>query len=53
VKGVSGAFFDLAVSQFPLTIYESTKAVGADESIRHMGKEVRGQLLSEQRLSFP
>jgi hypothetical protein len=36
VKEVSGAFFDVAASQFSLTVYESTKAVGADESIRHM-----------------
>jgi len=53
LKGVSGAIFEWAPSQFSLTVYESTKAVGADESIRHMRKEFRGQLLSGQRVSFP
>jgi len=33
LKGVSGAIFDSAASQFSLTVYEST---GADESIRHV-----------------
>jgi hypothetical protein len=36
VKGVSGAIFDSATNQFSFTIYESTGAVGADDSIRHM-----------------
>jgi hypothetical protein len=36
VKGVSGAIFDWAASQFSLTVYESTGALGADESIRHL-----------------
>jgi hypothetical protein len=53
VQGVSGATFDWAPSQFSLTVFESTKAVGADESIRHMRKDFQGQLLSGQRLSFP
>jgi hypothetical protein len=53
VKGVSVAIFEWAPSQFSLTIYESTKAVGADEFIRHMRKEFQGQLLSGQRLRFP
>jgi len=48
-----GAIFEWAPSQFSLSVYESTKAVGADESIRHMRKKFRGQLLSGQRLSFP
>jgi hypothetical protein len=33
MKGVSGAIFDSAASQFSLTVYEST---GADESTRHV-----------------
>jgi len=53
VKGVSGAIFEWAPNQFSLTVYESTKAVGADESIRHMRKDIQRQLLSGQRLSFP
>jgi hypothetical protein len=36
VKGVSGAIFDSATSQFSLIVYELTGAVGADESIRHL-----------------
>jgi hypothetical protein len=36
VKVVSGAISEWAASQFSLTIYESTGAVGADESIRHL-----------------
>jgi hypothetical protein len=39
VQGVSGAICEWAASQFSLTVYESTGAVGADESIRHMWKE--------------
>jgi len=46
VQGLSGAIFDWARSQFSLTVYESTKAVGVDESIRHMRKVFQGQLLS-------
>jgi hypothetical protein len=36
VKGVSEAIFDSAASQFSLIVYESTGAVGRDESIRHL-----------------
>jgi acyl-coenzyme A thioesterase PaaI-like protein len=36
VKGVSAAICDSAASQFSLTVYESTGAVGLDESIRHL-----------------
>jgi hypothetical protein len=36
VKVVSEDISEWAASQFSLTIYESTGAVGADESIRHM-----------------
>jgi len=36
VKGVSGAIFYSAASQLSLTVNQSTGAVGADESIRHM-----------------
>jgi len=36
VKAVSGAISEWAASQFSLTVYESTGAVGDDESIRHM-----------------
>jgi hypothetical protein len=39
-KGVSGAIFEWAPSQFTLTVYKSTKAVGADKSIRRIGKRV-------------
>jgi hypothetical protein len=53
VQGVSGAIFEWAASHFSLTVYESTGAVGADESIRHIWKEFGGLLLSGQRLSFP
>jgi len=31
-----GAIFDSAACQFSLTVYESTGAVRADESIRHL-----------------
>jgi len=53
VKAVSGAISEWEASQFSLTVYESTGAVGANESIRHMWKEFWGLLLSGQRLSFP
>jgi hypothetical protein len=36
VKAVSGVIFEWAASQFSLIIYESTGAVSADESIRHL-----------------
>jgi hypothetical protein len=36
VKGVSGAIFDSAARQFSLTVYESTGAMGLDESIRNL-----------------
>jgi hypothetical protein len=36
VKGVSGAIFDSAASQFSLTVYKSIGAEGHDESIRHL-----------------
>jgi hypothetical protein len=36
VKAVSGAISESAASLFSLAVYESTGAVGADESIRHM-----------------
>jgi hypothetical protein len=36
MQGVSGAIFDWATSQFSLTVYESTGAVGLDESIRRL-----------------
>jgi len=36
VKAVSGAISEWEASQFSLTVYESTGAVGAYESIRHM-----------------
>jgi hypothetical protein len=36
VKAVSGAISEWAASQFSFTVYDSTRAVGADESIRHM-----------------
>jgi hypothetical protein len=38
VQEVSGAISEWEASQFSLTVYESTGAVGDDESIRHMGK---------------
>jgi hypothetical protein len=36
VKAVSGAISEWAASQFSLSVYESTGAMGADESISHM-----------------
>jgi hypothetical protein len=36
-----------------MTVYESTGALGAYESIRHICKEFRGLLLIGQRLGFP
>jgi hypothetical protein len=36
-----------------MTVYESTGAVGAYESIRHICKEFRGLLLIGQQLGFP
>jgi hypothetical protein len=53
VKAVSGAIFEWAASKFSLTVYESTGAVGADESIRHMWKEFQGLLLIGQQCGFP
>jgi len=35
-KAVLGSISEWATSQFSFTIYESTGAVGADESVRHM-----------------
>jgi hypothetical protein len=35
-KAVSGSLSEWAASQFSLTVYESTGAVRADESVRHM-----------------
>jgi hypothetical protein len=35
-----------------LTIYESTGAVWADESIHHLWKQFQGSFLREKRLSF-
>jgi len=40
-------------TQLSLTVYESTGAVWADESIRHLWKQFRRLFLSGQRLSFP
>jgi hypothetical protein len=42
VKAVSGAISEWAESQFSLTVYESTGAVGAYESIRPHVKAVSG-----------
>ena len=53
VKAVSGALSEWAAIQFSLTVYESTGAVWADESIRHLWKQFRGLFMSGQRLSFP
>jgi hypothetical protein len=36
VKAVSGAISEWAANQFSLTVYESTGAVWADESIHHL-----------------
>jgi len=52
VKGVSGAIFDAAATQFSLTVNQITRVVGADESIHHLWKEFRGLLRSGQLLSF-
>jgi hypothetical protein len=53
VKAVSGAISEWAMSQFSLTVYESTGAVGAYESIRHMWKQFQGLYLNGQHVSFP
>jgi len=53
VEAVSGAIYEWAAIQFSLTVYESTGAVWADESIRHLWKHFRGLYLSGKRLSFP
>jgi len=39
VKGVSRATSEWAATQFFLSIDESTGAVWADESVRHLGKQ--------------
>jgi len=36
MKAVSGAISEWAASQFSMTVYELTGAVGAYESIRHI-----------------
>jgi len=48
VKGVSGALFDAAATQFSLSAYEATWAVWADESVRHLQKQCQGLLLIGQ-----
>jgi len=53
LKAVSGAISEWAATQFSLTVYESTGAGWADETIRHLGKHFRGLFLSGQRLSYP
>jgi len=52
VKGVLSATFEWAATLFSLTVYESTGAVWADESIRHLWKQFRVLYLRGQRLSF-
>jgi hypothetical protein len=47
-----GAISEWTLSQFSLTVYELTGAVGADESIRHLCKEFRGLFLTRHRVSF-
>jgi hypothetical protein len=51
-KAVSGAISEWAVSQFSLTLYESTGVMWADESIHHLWKQFQGRFLRGQRLSF-
>jgi hypothetical protein len=53
VKAVSEGISEGAASQFSLTVYESTGAMGADESIRRLEKQFRGLYLNGLRVSFP
>jgi hypothetical protein len=53
LEAVSEVIFEWAATQFTLTIHESTRAVWADEFIRHLWKQFRGLFVSGQRLSFP
>jgi hypothetical protein len=53
LKTFSVMISERATTQFSLTVFESTGAVCADESMRHLWKQFRGLLLSGQRLSFP
>jgi hypothetical protein len=39
VKSVSGAICEWAATQFSLTVYESTGAVGAEDSLCHLWKQ--------------
>jgi len=52
VKAVSGAISKWAASHFSLTVYESTGAVVAGESIQHLWKQFQGRFLRGQRLGF-
>jgi len=45
--------YEWAATQFSLTVFESTGAVCADESKRHLYMQCQGLFLSGQRLSFP
>ena len=50
---VSVMIYELAATQISLTIFESTGAVCADESMRELWKQFQWSFLSQQRLSFP
>jgi hypothetical protein len=52
LKAVSGAISEWAASHFSLTVYESTGAVVAGESIHHLWKQFQGRFLRGQRLGF-
>jgi len=52
MKAISLIIFESAATQFSLTIYETTGAVSADESMRQPWKPFCWQFLSRQRLSF-
>jgi len=47
-----GGYIWLGSESFSFTVYESTGAMGADESIRHLWKEFQGQFLNGHRVRF-
>jgi hypothetical protein len=53
LETVSVMISELATTQFSLIVLESTGAVCADESMRHLWKQFRGLFQSDEQLSFP
>jgi len=53
LETVSVTISKWSATQFSLTFSESTGAVRAEDSMRHLWKQCRRLFLSGQRLSFP